>query len=229
MTAEQSYNQNLLEEIKLLQKEIEEKIQQSDEMTKIYKGWKVWFSPIIENTPIMFIGINPGSGEDGNVNFEPDGVLQYTYDTSRWPLKNDTIEVFNDSFLKDKVDLEDCVKINYYYLATENIKKFYPLIDFLGRQEDFKGLGDIFLSKSKIWTKQIIKIIKPQVIICEGATAFDLVNKYALNSDVNKISEDAFCYYNSDLNINIVGYKRTHPNGGIKNKKLLIETLRSIL
>lgn len=229
--SEEFYYQKVLPEILLLHRQVVDKLKESPLFESVYNGWKVWFSPIIDNPKILFIGINPGGVEGDEPDVEPDGQLQYIYDESKtWYLKNDTLEVFYDTRISNKIDLEDCVKTNYYYLATRNFDdNFYKLIDFLGRQSDKQGLGDIFLEKSKLWTKQLIEVLRPKIIVCEGVTAFDLVTEYALDNKISRSDEDVLTFKDLKHDIHIVGYRRSSPQAGIKNKQLLIDCLENLL
>ena len=226
MTAETYYKEKMLPEIAAFHQEIMQKMNSTEEIEALYFGWRVWFSQISDNPEILFIGINPGSGEDGNDDFEPDGELQYINDESkRFHLKNDTTEVFKDIA---KFDLQNCVKTNYYYLATESPKDIETITTFLGRQADQKGLGDKFYYNAKKWTSEIINIVKPQLIICEGVKAFDDVTKYVLGLKINRFkSDDVVKIYYKQLGINIIGYKR-RKGGAIVNKGLLKSVLLAL-
>lgn len=215
----------------MLQRRIVDKLDEGPMFKRFYTGWKVWFSPVLDNPKILFIGINPGGVEGVEADVEPDGQLQYIYDESpTWYLKNDTLKVFYDKRISNRIDLEDCVKTNYYYLATRKFNSnFYKLVEFLGRQSDKQGLGDIFLEKSKLWTQQLIQVLKPKIIICEGVTAFDLVTEYALNNKIPRSNEDVFTIYDKKHDVQIVGYRRSSPQAGIKNKELLIDCLNHLL
>ena len=227
LTTNQLYTEKIRPEIEVIQPLITKRISDSPRFQSLYSGWKVWFSSIIDKPHILFLGINPGPGEGGVIDFEPDGQLQYIYDqSSNWHLKNDTIEIINHPRVGEKVDLDNCVKTNYYYLGTNNFDaKFYELIAFLGRQKDNEGLGDLFLRKSKLWTQQLILTMKPRLIICEGAEAFKLLTKYALEEEVNETKSDVITYRSKKLGINVIGYSRKWKTAGIKNKELLIEHL----
>ena len=225
MTAETYYNEKMKPEIQLFHNEVMEKLNTNEEILKLYCGWKVWFSQIIDEPQILFIGINPGGGEGGDLTLEPDGELQYIYDNTNWPLNNDTKKVFHK--LKDVVDLSNCIKTNYYYLATKSPKDIEKIADFLGRNKDNSGLGDRFFKNSKGWTRQILEIIKPKLIVCEGKSAFDLITQYALESKVERNREDVYSTYNEILKTNILYFKRG-LGGRILNKDLLVEKLREL-
>lgn len=229
--SENFYYQQLLPEINFIQRQVVTKLEEYPELKKCYNGWKVWFSPIIDNPKILFIGINPNNVEEDEADVEPDGQLQYIYDEcTTWGLKNDTLDVFYDERISCKIDLDDCVKTNYYYLATTNYPgDFYKLVNCLGRQHDKQGLGDIFLEKSKVWTRRMIQIMKPKIIICEGVSAFDLVTEYALERRVSREDSDVFTYFDERQQAYVIGYRRSHPQAGIKNKELLIEHIARLL
>lgn len=231
MTALQFYTQEIRPEIEILQPLIVDRLRANSDIYSWYTGWKVWYSPVLDNPHVLFIGINPGPGENGSADLEPDGQLQYIYDQSpHWALKNDTLEVFDDAKIAAKVDLEDCVKTNYYYLGTKNFdSKFYELTMFLGNQGDRKGLGDIFLEKSKNWTRKLVYAMKPKLIICEGAAVFELLLKYALEENPNRTMGDVFLHQSKNLGIDIIGYKRQYGRAGIQNKELLVQVLNNCL
>jgi len=133
--------------------------------------------------------------------------------------------------LLGKVDLSNCIKTNYYYIATKDTSKknFNTLIDFLGREKDMSGLGDRFYANSKKWTQQTLNIIKPKLIICEGKQAFNLVTNCALALKPEIDGKDVFLIYSEDLGINILGYKRKQFSGGIVDPILLKEKIREII
>jgi len=62
--------------------------------------------------------------------------------------------------------------------------------------------------KSDIWINKLIEIIEPEIIICEGKSAFDRVIK---NKDCEKIINKHYCYakYND---IEIIGYRRVRSS-----------------
>ncbi len=226
MTAETYYNEIMKPEIELFHTEMMEKLNSDEQIKKLYTGWKVWFSPILINPEILFIGINPGGGEGGDLTLEPDGILQYIFDESAgFNLKDDINEVFNEKELFDLVDLAYCVKTNYYYLATKNSDEIKKIGDFLGREKDKSGLGDKFFQNSKKWSNQILDIIKPNLIICEGKTAFILLTQFALElKKIETNGQDVFTFYCEKLNATIIMFERLR-SGAIKNKAMLKKVL----
>ena len=130
----------------------------------------------------MFIGINPnnvpedidyfGSSaleiDELKVQLEPDEDIRYNSDTN-WSLSVFTREAFQNA----KIPIPNNVKINYYYLGTKDLTTLNNLSkeEFIGN--DLKMELDFQSAK---WTKKVIELINPKVIICEGSKAFnDLV------------------------------------------------------
>lgn len=64
-------------------------------------------------------------------------------------------------------------------------------------------------SKSSKWTDDLVTLVQPEIIICEGKSAFDrfIENK---NIDSKKLSENVF--YTKYGDIKVLGYKRNFSN-----------------
>lgn len=228
MKALDFYKKKMQPEIEDLFERLYKKISENTEAFKIYNGWQVWFSNIIEYPDILFIGNNPNNVKN-DPDFEPHDKLDYINDDNPWDLKDSTVDLFSDSSISNHFDLTRCVKTNYYYMATSNGKSLENLRDILEKQSNCKDLVDEFNRKSREWTKQIIKLLKPKFIFCEGVTAFDLVIKYALDENYNRDkTKDVIFYQPKDNSIKIIGYSR-NIDSSIKNPSLLIETLRNIV
>jgi len=48
---------------------------------------------------------------------------------------------------------------------------------FLGKSKNGNLLGDKVFTKSYEWTKKLIEIIEPEIIICEGKTAYEMLHQ----------------------------------------------------
>lgn len=202
-------------------------IKDKPEADALYNGWQVWFSNIIENPDILFIGNNPNSVKN-DPDFEPHDSFDYLENKSAWGLKDSTLEVFNDSQISNYFDLTKSVKTNYYYLATSYSSTLDTLRGILERTEYSKKIVDEFNQKSKKWTEQIIDILRPRYIFCEGFSAFDLVIKYALEENyLRDKSLDVLVYQSEKFPFKIIAYSR-NVNSSIKNPELLIETLKKL-
>lgn len=202
-------------------------IKDKPEADALYNGWQVWFSNIIENPDILFIGNNPNSVKN-DPDFEPHDSFDYLEDKNAWGLKDSTLEVFSESQISNIFDLTKCVKTNYYYLATSYGRNIDVLRGLLESNESTKNLVDEFNQKSKLWTRQIIDILNPKYIFCEGFSAFDLVIKYALEENyLRDKSLDVLVYQSEKFPFKIIAYSR-NVNSSIKNQELLIETLKKL-
>lgn len=181
MNAENIYRTEILPEVLELAKKINAKLKSNGSPPEI-KGWKVWYSNIIERPDFLFIGINPnnvpedidyfGSSaleiDELKVQLEPDEDIRYNSDTN-WSLSVFTREAFQNA----GITIAHNVKINYYYLGTKDLTTLNNLSKDKYIGKDLKMELDFQSAK---WTKKVIELINPKVIICEGSKAFnDLV------------------------------------------------------
>lgn len=227
MKALEFYKNVMQPEIEDLFERIYIAIKDKPEADALYNGWQVWFSSIIENPDILFIGNNPNSVKN-DPDFEPHNSFDYLEDKNAWGLKDSTLEVFSDSKLLNHLDLTKCVKTNYYYLATSDGSTLDVLRGILERDEASKKLVDEFNQKSRKWTRQIIDILNPKYIFCEGFSAFDLLIKYSLEENYSRDkSLDVLVYQSEKYPFKIIAYSR-NLNSRIKNQVLLVETLKKL-
>lgn len=191
------------------------------ELLLILKGWKVFYSPLLYKPKVLFIGINPGGGESGVYDCEhtDKGELEYLhYD---YTLARETKEVFKNA---DRYELLfNAVKINYYYLATSNVAEMFKLTDFLGRGS-VDHLGEQIMLNARKWTKRLIEIMEPEIIVCEGAEAYANVTDLFINRI--KMEENVENIFVEEINAQIIGYKRIYSN--IKGKVKLSEVLANL-
>lgn len=172
---------NFENEVQKLHLKIKECAKNSTDITSLYKGYQIWFSPIIEKPKVLLIGFNPGAGYynwGGKIveQFEPLTALEYYLSDHK--LANQTKKLFqlmeNEDVLKYHT-----VKTNFYFFATSNVSDFKKLTKLLP-QEITK---DIF-HLARIWTKHIIDSVKPSLILCEGIEAFKEVS-VLFNNKIN--------------------------------------------
>jgi hypothetical protein len=187
----------LIDEIKVF----EEKLESDESLIKIkqryYKGIQVLFSPLIFKPKFLFIGINPGVGYfkfyGKNVKrFEP--LQHFEYLHYNYQLASETKKVFNKAKLSN--ELAESVKTNCYFFSTATEKQLHGFLSHL--KYDYN-----IYKKSRRWLKELVDIIQPQIIICEGKGAFDelIGNK----EGVKDINGNFYSIYN---NIPVIGYRR---------------------
>ena len=217
----------MYEEIKLEIEHLHSKalaaISAEPNLLSLFKGWKVFYSPLIYKPKVLFIGINPGGGEEGE--YDPEhkdkGELEYLH--YNYVLASETKEVFE---MAGKYEaLYNSAKINYYYLATVNEKDIYKITDYLGRHSK-DDIGEQLIVNARKWTKSLIEIMEPEVIICEGTKAYSLVTDLFLEGIHMK--EDAEYIYVDEIGANIIGYKRISFSR-IKDKVKLSKIIASLV
>src|SRR5690606_23059943 len=104
---------------------------------------------------------------------------------------------------------EKSIKTNVYYLITKNQTDISKCIN----QLDSYSFND-FWQKSYHWTRQIIKLTNPKVIVCEGKSVFDTIKDYDDVSESEWKNDCGHCIRpNGQV---IIGYNRIFSN--IKNK-----------
>ncbi len=201
----------LLEKYEKIKKEVEAfdlEIQSDPELSaqieKYYKGVQVLFSPITENPKIMFIGINPGAGFF-NSNKENTKVKRYSpldkfeYIGGGYRLAQQTRELFERAGLTKKV-LANSVKSNCFFLATKSEKELYQFLSHLKSTNVY--------AKSAKWIDELVLMIHPEIIICEGKSAF----KHFIKGKNCIVKLDQDVYYANWNNMDIIGYKRNFSN-----------------
>ncbi|OAD90897.1 hypothetical protein A7A78_13160 [Aequorivita soesokkakensis] len=205
-------------------------IDQNEQAQHLYGGFYIWDSKYILNPEIMFIGINPGNGNpsnNGSLNYKPESQMSYLefLDTEEpnltYTLARETIDVFKKSGynLEQIIDIlnNKSVKTNFHYIITRNetdIKKCFNLVEQ-------NGFNNYWLQSYK-WTGDLINIIRPKVIICEGKGVFDVIKDYEDYTDLEW--EDNCGFLKREDGIVVLGYSRTFSN--IKNKTRLAELIK---
>lgn len=216
-------------ELKKLKNEVAEFYTKLGNELNMDINYKIFFSKFSENAEILFIGINPGAGEQiKNTNAEE--IFEYLLDYN-YPLLKDTVKAFKEAGypnLLEKLDKENkIVKINsIYYVDKEIIEGDNIRID------DFTNLlskeqHKEFYQKSYDWTYKMIQLIKPKLIICEGKIAYTNVYIGIPTSEINKIDiGGVFITKYENLEFTMLSYSRKFPSSGIKNLENFSEVLK---
>lgn len=191
---------------------------ENEDINELCFGWRVFFSPLMYNPDILFIGINPGSGLE-TIDLEYSNKDQLEYLNFNYALARETKKVFGMANRPHL--LEKSVKTNYYYLSTQSEKKLYKLTDLMGNASP-NALRERFFDKSKEWTRKLITAINPKLVICEGKSSF--VNTLnCLNKSIQMNFDCQLEYYHE---IPIIGYKRYFSR--ILDKKSLSQMLMEL-
>ena len=221
--------QKIANEVAILNKELlaEIELNPNGDLKKVYKGCQILYSPLVFNPKFMFIGINPGAGYS---NYEKKYVEKYLelesheYITHakniKHPIAMQTVKMMEKSNLE--VLLSKSVKSNFYYFATANEKELKQLID-----SDKKNLKLNIHLQSRNWTIELINVIKPEIIICEGKNSFEKITK-VLNANIDKtvILKNDGVNISQTGNLKIVGYHRRFSQ--IKNLDKVAKYLKNL-
>jgi hypothetical protein len=207
----------------LLHQQIVGLAKENPEIQSLYKGCQLLFSPLIQQPKILLIGFNPGSGYfnwHGKIveEFQPMKALEYYLNTH--PLAEQTKSLFRDAGREE--DLQHyAIKTNFYYWATDNVADFNRLMQLLPEE-----LSKKIFHMARVWTKQLIDDIQPELIIAEGFKAFDEIEVlFSEKKDFEK--EENLRYFEIPGGTKVLGYKRNQ--GSIIGKKEVIGAINANL
>ncbi|RPD44873.1 hypothetical protein DNI29_19420 [Hymenobacter sediminis] len=228
MTFQEEYTTTIQPEVDTLVHEVAAALSTKRDIANYNKGWRVFFGPIMSQPKVLIIGINPGNGQPGVVDialWEDEEVFEYTNPEYNFALARETRSVFTEAGLLDVLTTAT-VKTNYYFLSTTKERDLYKITDSLGRtlQHEEEALGDKFFRKSAEWTKRLIELLEPQVILCEGKVAYE--NVIDLFPQHGEQTWENHCGFTAlpDQGLTVVGYSRRWSN--IKDKPGLARLLR---
>ena len=208
MEIEQAYDA-FIKPVKIVRDELRLSIKEGTREDELCKGFAILYSGLFYNPPFLFVGINPGAGDYNQTKIKwndkylmpfEDGFEYLEYGS--YQLAKDTVEVFELIGLREL--LRGCVKTNLHYPATSSAKELYELLWILN-----KKISIDMYSKSAEWTKQLIEIINPKNIICEGAFAVRTLAEYY----GKKIDwRDGIGFFELGSGAKVIGYKRRFSN-----------------
>ena len=97
--------------------------------------------------------------------FQPMDALEYYLNTH--PFAEQTKTLFRQAEREEDLK-HHTVKTNFYYWATDNVADFNKLLKLLPEE-----LSQKIFHQARVWTKQLIDRLKPEMIITEGFKAYD--------------------------------------------------------
>lgn len=198
----------------------------------LYYGFEVVDGKLIEHPDILFIGINPGRGNEeyGRKIFETSRIsyLDVYNEDYREDYKNGyhlaekTIRFFHKAGWDDhrikEVFSERAVKTNFFHLATLNRTDLEKVLKDVNRSKEY-------FSKSAEFSIQLINILKSKVIILEGKTVFDFIVEECYEEKV--WNDKDFGYFFDEPNqSHILGYNRNISN---ENREYFVKKLKEVL
>ncbi len=167
------------EEVKSFAEKIVEIAKTDGKVRDLYKGTKIFFSPVVKNPKFMFLGINPGvspaaKGDELKCEVEPMKKMDYSAEDYR--LANGWKYIFGekDEMLNRMDLLENSFKTNFYYVTTKDMDSLYELLNLLKNKYD---LPEESFFKPCEWTKTLISIVNPEFILAEGFAVFKELKK----------------------------------------------------
>ena len=221
------WEQNVLENLQNLKT----KIDQNEQAKKLYGGFYIWDSKFIENPKIMFVGINPGNGNpnnNGSITIKPEEQMSYLEyldgENSSDSLARETVETFELSGYSRSEIRElfnnKSIKTNLYYLITSNENDIANCLN----QVENNGY-DKYKVQSKNWTNDLISIMKPKVLICEGKSVFNHFKDNNIHTDYEWDNDCGSLKLNDETIV--IGYSRRFSN--IRNKSGLSKIINKYL
>lgn len=189
------------------------------EIKTLYKGCQLLFSPLVERPKMLLIGFNPGGGYynwHGKIveEFEPLQALEYYL--NKHSLGEQTKDLFRQAGREEDLK-HHTVKTNFYFWATDNVADFNKLMQLLPNE-----LSQTIFHQARVWTKQIIEGLQPEMIIAEGFKAYDEIAVLFPQKLQEENSESVRTFMTPD-GVKVLGYKRNQAS--IIGKKIIIGAL----
>ena len=224
---QEEYDLRIRPEIDALVAEVAAAVAANPAMEHFYKGWRVFFSPVLERPKVLIIGINPGNGQKDNVDTEFWGSeLPFEYIAYNYTLARETREAFATAGL-DAVFAGATMKTNYCFLSTTSASELEQLTDGLGRSADGQeDLGKKVYRKSDEWTLRFLALLQPQAVVCEGKTAYNWVRRLLGDSPEENWDKQSECGYAQfpERSFTLIGYSRIYSH--IRKKEALASLLQ---
>ena len=218
----------LTEEAKSIDSKLTSLYESDPEIQALYRGTSLWYSPIVENPEVMFLGINPGAGFYNNNNnqlchfFEPLKIMEYTDPKQDYQLKWEWMYVFGEKGLNRLDVLAKSVKTNFCYLATEDeaaLKKLFTQIRGKLNIAPYEVFGN--------WTRQVVQQIHPKLLICEGKDALEFLKTWSFKNEYKEIENAADLRKGQIGDIKVLQVSRARST--LKNADGIINEIRILL
>ncbi|MDD2986099.1 hypothetical protein [Flavobacterium sp.] len=213
---------NIKSQVEKLHHQILECAQNSSEINSLYKGCQIWYSPILLKPKVLLIGFNPGAGYynwEGKIveQFEPLNALEY-YLTDH-SLAKQTIKLFQIMEKEDVLKYQT-VKTNFYFFATSNVSDFNKLTKLLPKE-----LSTQLFHFARVWIKQLIETLEPELILCEGTVSFAEV---AVLFD-DKFAQESSTYHQQFKTAKTIVFSYKRNQSSIIDKEQVALILRNLV
>ena len=212
-----TYYSEISEGAAIVHKQILLASRKNPEIESLYKGCQLLFSPLLKHPKILLIGFNPGGGYynwHGKIieEFQPLQKLEYYLNIHR--LGEQTKDLFRQAGREEDLQYHT-VKINFYYWATDNVADFNRLLKILPEE-----LSKRIFHQARVWTKQLIEKLQPEMIVAEGFKAYDELAVLFPRKLQEENSETVKSFVTPE-GVRVLGYKRNQGSIVGKEKILL--------
>jgi hypothetical protein len=206
-------------------------IEKVPEAYELMKGFEVWDSPVFFNPKIMFMGINPGTGNPNiKVAINTDGMEEISYlhykdgdNHYNYPLANTTYKILYGlgySHEQARTLLSKSVKTNFFFIATATVADI---------QACFRKVSKELLDEYMPWQynaiNELIEIIAPEIIICEGVKAYDHVLDGMYPEDKSFPLGEETLYFETPK-VKVAGYRRNFSTISEPNLEEIVGILK---
>jgi len=221
-------------EVKNYNLELNKILKENQELKNLFYGFEVIDGELINNPQILFIGINPGAGDINNIErdifeterisyldiFNDDYRIDYpnTYHLAEKTIKFFRLAGWNDEKIKEV--FLNSTKSNFYHIATENV-------DDLNKLFRISGIKEEYFKKSAEFTVDLVKILKPKIVILEGKSVYDnLLGEWFPNK--KDWVENQFTYVKDEnMNTMLLAYNRRNFTN--ENRESFVKKLKELL
>ena len=182
------------------------------EINSLYKGCQLLFSPLFDRPKILLFGFNPGGGYyswHGRIVEEFQPLQELEYYLNSHPLGEQTKTLFREAGREEDLRYHTA-KTNFYYWATDNVADFNRLLKFLPEE-----LSQKIFHQARVWTKQLIDGMRPEMIIAEGLKAYEEL-AVLFPQRLQEESSEIVRSFETPEGVRVLGYKRNQ--GSIMNK-----------
>jgi len=113
------------------------------------------------------------------------------------------------------------VKTNFYYWATDNVADFNKLMLLLPDE-----LSQKIFHQARVWTKQMIDGLQPEMIVAEGFKAYDEI-AVLFPQKLQEESSESVRSFMTQESVKVLGYKRNQ--GSIIGKEEIISAINTMV
>lgn len=195
-------------EVKKFNKELAKKLNVESNKKDLFYGFEVFDGKIIDKPLILYIGINPGRGneEKNRDTFTTERIsyLDFFDEDYRYHLAEKTVKFLRTIWTDEKIKSvfeSQTMKTNFYHLATDNLSDLNTIL------KDIKYSVEYF-KKSAEFNIRLIKLLKPSIVILEGKTVFDFIIGECYEKNVWNTEHKYGHFFDSETNTHLLGYSR---------------------